>query len=115
METWTKRSGQGDVAADGQVPGHAASGVRADESAGVLGIAGGEDGMTKTERLKEDLGARREEYTDDIADLVPGLVSSLVIVADKYGVNRDDVVFQFAETFYKLSAAATFEHWEDEG
>lgn len=45
METWTKRSGQGDVAADGQVPGHAASGIRADESTGVLGSAGGEDDM----------------------------------------------------------------------
>lgn len=69
--------------------------------------------MTKIERLKEDLGTKREEYMSDMADLVPGLVSCLVLVADKYGVNRDDVVFQFAETFYRLSAAATFEHWED--
>ena len=69
--------------------------------------------MTKIERLKGDLGAKREEYMDDIADLVPGLVSSLVFIADKYCTNRDDVVFQFAETFYKLSCVATFEHWED--
>lgn len=46
METWTKRAVQGDAAADGEVPGHAASGIRADEGKGVLGSTGGEDQMT---------------------------------------------------------------------
>ena len=40
MATREKRAGQGDATADGKVPRHAASGIREDESAGVLGGAG---------------------------------------------------------------------------
>lgn len=71
--------------------------------------------MTEIERLKEDLGAKWGEYVDDIASLVPGLVSGLVLVADKYGVDRDDVVFHFAGTFYDMSEVSTFKHWEAQG
>lgn len=69
--------------------------------------------MLRSERLKEDLGNRWEEFLEDLAEILPSLVDNMVSIADKYGVKRDDVVLQFAQTFYKLSTVSTFEHWED--
>lgn len=70
--------------------------------------------MLRSERLKEDLGNRWEEFLEDLAKILPSLVDNMVSIADKYGVKRDDVVFQFAQTFYKLSTVSTFERWEEE-
>lgn len=109
-----QRANEGGQEIDGEVPGHAADGIRADEGQGILGGAEGEEDMLRSERLKEDLGNRWEEFLEDLAKILPSLVDNMVSIADKYGVKRDDVVFLFAQTLYKLSTVSTFERWEEE-
>lgn len=56
-------------------------------------------------------GSELEAYKDEFADLTSNTVNTLIKLADKYNVDRNDTVQHFAKLFSAMAEISTFENY----
>ena len=67
---------------------------------------------TASENLMNDLEYRQIECLEDMSSMMLTVINALVALADKYEVERDDLVRHFAKMFYAMAEQSTFKKWE---
>lgn len=65
-----------------------------------------------SENLMSDLEGRQIECLEDMSSMILTIINALVALADKYGVERDDLVRHFSKTFHAMAKMSTFKKWE---
>ena len=53
-----------------------------------------------------------EAYINDLNDVVHSPLKSVIKLADKFNVDRDNAIQHFATLIHTMSQIATFQHWE---
>ena len=53
-----------------------------------------------------------EAYINDLNDVVHSTLKSVIKLADKFNVDRDNAIQHFATLIHTMSQIATFQHWE---
>lgn len=65
-----------------------------------------------SENLMNDLEYRQIECLEDMSSMMLTVINALVALADKYEVERDDLVRHFVKMFYAMAEQSTFKKWE---
>lgn len=65
-----------------------------------------------SENFLNDLEDRQIEYLEDMSSMMITVINALVALADKYEVERDDLVRYFVKMFYAMAEQSTFKKWE---
>lgn len=97
--------------------GGAGAGIREGEGRGEAEqTEGNENGMIDLDVLADDervelTGKERKAFDADVAKTIGIVIDTMVKLADKYNVDRDNALRYFAELIAAVSELSTVEHW----
>lgn len=65
--------------------------------------------------MEEELnGKEREAFMEDFTDIVIETINSIISIADKHNVDRDNAVMYFSQMFGKMAEVSTFQKWGEQ-
>lgn len=60
-------------------------------------------------------GKEHDDYVNDISGVMTGLIESVISVADKYNVDRNNAMEHFSQLLSATVQISTFEHYGEGG